>query len=298
MNKFRENNLKKDFSQEKYWQSISRDERGYPIFSASTQTYWTFALAYRGIISIDQVDYDVHFGPKAWGCIGRTKHSLPDRVHLVLIDLHNQFKKALSDEKELRKSLKNEQRLATTQEWHKNPDNKAGGKNYKAMIVQHEMDINLIYKLIVEGKTRVDIIEELKTKRNLTDRRINQLLTEANKKIKKTVDDERVLLKEKHHAMLWELYNLNRERGDFKECRTILETLNKMYGVNEDKKEIEIKQTVRYTFDTPQLNANNVQDIPFEFVKDHSLLQEPSDDELLDELDNENLEEEGGDFDE
>lgn len=292
---------KLEFDKIAYCASVPRDVNGLPVFSnGRDKTYWTLALGWSGEITIDGIEYRVVFGPKHWIVVDRKKKELPTKVHTVLIDLFKEFKKVYDNEKEITRELRNERgaeaRLIA----------KESGKlevNKKAMLAQHQIQLNEVYAMIVEGKTRYQIINTLKEKYGYTERRISQIIGEANTTIIKNVELDRGSLVHKNLAKLDDLYQRNLEKDDTKECRLIIETIQKMLALNQtEKKEVEIKKTVRFTFDTPELPVHTnsgIQDVPYEFVKSEGekilnseFKDEISDDELLREFDGEKEENE------
>ena len=88
------------------------------------------------------------------------------------------------------------------------------------------------------------------------------------------VNEDRSSLREKHIAQLDELYQKNIERGDYKEARLIIDQKQKMLGLNEsEKKEVEVKHTYKFKFDTPLLPEQGPQDVPFEEITNYIPLE-------------------------
>lgn len=108
---------------------------------------------------------------------------------------------------------------------------------------------NYVIKRMMDGATTRDLILEFARDYNFSESKTQHLVSSANKAICKHTQAERLILKEKNHALLQDLYQKNIEKGDLREARTILEVFNKMYGLNEaDRLELS-GNIIKFKFD-------------------------------------------------
>lgn len=124
--------------------------------------------------------------------------------------------------------------------------------------------VNDVIKLMMEGKTTMAICQEYYNKYKFSERKTKYLIASANKAITEYTTEERLILKEKNQALLQDLYQKNMDRGDYKEARTILEVLNKMFGLNAaDKLEIS-KSIIHFEFDLSDTSTKDeIQDTTY-----------------------------------
>ncbi len=217
--------------------AIPRGEDGLPIIVGGSDTYYSVIKKFIGKIQINFIEHNVKITKANWSIKEyRDKRRIPDHVKDVMNKLHNDFIKAYDEERLLRKTLSRKRKRIIDKQYFQ--DNKAQimlqrKESKRQLAASNEVAVNEIYKMIVEGKTKSEIQRTIISKYSYTERRANQLISATQNKIKEIVLEERLILKEKHHTQLMDLYEKNLELGDYKECRNILETLNKMYALNE-----------------------------------------------------------------
>lgn len=100
-----------------------------------------------------------------------------------------------------------------------------------------EMVLNEVSK----GTPKREIIDKLCERFDIKSSHAENIYSASFKWLQSTSSEERKYLREKHESMLMNLYRINIENGDFKEAHAILQTLNKMFGI--EKREQEVKQT-------------------------------------------------------
>ena len=112
-----------------------------------------------------------------------------------------------------------------------------------------ELLINQVIKEMMMGKTSNQIEAELVRNYKISPRKCRYLIHEANRVILEYTEEEREILKEKNHALLIDLYQKNIVKDDLREARTVLEVINKMYGLfSADKLEIS-QSVIHFEFD-------------------------------------------------
>lgn len=251
----------------KYLESVPIID-GMPFFTGTSESFHCLAKFWTGEIEINGEKYPIRFHPRRWTVIDQDKRNLPDEALIVFMRLHKEYLEAYNQEKILRKA-KAVERLSeyNANHWKKNKDKiTLRQKETKRMMkIQHEIQLKEIYQMIVEGKTKQEIGEYLTDKYKYTQRRINQLLEISSKRLKEEVSYDKDQLRDKHHGMLIELYKKNLDKGDFKECRLILETIQKVYGLNQiEPTKVEVEKVIRFKFDnTPPNRQIENQDIEF-----------------------------------
>lgn len=274
-----------------HWKTIPRDENKLPVFIGNSETYWALIKSWEGEILIENTIYILHVEKSLWYVKGYNKRRLPNDIHLKIIKVHEDFRKAMENEKRIRKSLVKDTRLADNKRYYNENKTKIleqREKSFKAMAIQNQLQLNEIYKMIIEGKARFEIEESLKNNYGFSLRRANQLITAASTMIKKEVDGERASLKDKHHLMLMDLYKRSLEECNFRECRMILETMNRLYGLNEvQTQKVEVQNVIKFNFDNNIIKKseieNEIQDATYEDIKNQSLPEHDDENEFTNE---------------
>lgn len=247
--------------------AVERDANGLPILKASDTTYYAIMRCFVCTLSIDGEEYDIKLTPATWKCNNWDKKKLPDNITDVINRLHNNFNKAYIEERIIRKSTAMDKLSKWNAEYYQK--NKLAirtkqNAHYRALPAQTEKTVTDVFKLIVEGKNRHEIKSYLITQLKYSDRRANQIIVHANERVKVMAIEEREQIKENHHAKLMYLYDQCIQKGDLREARTIIEVLNKMYGLNEAQK-IDINQRiVKFDFDmSGTMIQNNIAPIDY-----------------------------------
>lgn len=236
---------------------------GKPVFMGTPNTFYGLAQSWTGPIIINEVTYKVKFMYRKWFVLDIDKRLLPDDVHLEILRLYKEYLAAVDTEKELRKSFARDRDRASDEEYYvvnKKMILEKKKKKDRRMRIQGQVQATEVYELIVQGKTKHQIKEYLREKYNYTDRRIDQVIAAAGKIIKDESVEDREQLREQHHTQLRSLYEKALANDDIKECRLILETLNKLYGLNEiQTQKVEIDKVVRFKFDTKLNSGQQIQ---------------------------------------
>ncbi len=286
--------IKMRLDPDKVWKAVPY-VNGMPLFSASTDTYWTTVRSWEGDITIDGEIYHLRCIKSNWFVKDKDKRTLPDNVSYVCTKIWSNFLEAYLEEKFIRKGRNRKKDSIDNKEYYESNkqqimDNRQ--KNQQEFAVTHHLKINEIYKMIIDGKTKQDIVLYFQNQEGITERRVNQLIAGANRMMIDLVKEDRLQLKEKHHALLLELYKKNIEREDYKEARSVLESLNKMYALNEPvTNKLEIKQQIiKFSFDVPvddeqirnnrKLKKMEAQDVEYKDIDDE--ITPPSKNYLMD----------------
>lgn len=96
--------------------------------------------------------------------------------------------------------------------------------------------LEFILDLVGRGMNRQQVIERIEEKFEISSRSASDMYGHAMKWLQVSSDEERNYLREKHQSMLMGIYRRCIESGDFKEAHNILNTINKMYGLNQAEK--------------------------------------------------------------
>jgi hypothetical protein len=112
----------------------------------------------------------------------------------------------------------------------------------KATDAEIQLRIAILYEMIVKGCSREYIVRYSSEKWNIGDRQVDDYLKLVRNKIQNTYGQEyRETILNNHLAQLENLYAKNYIIEDFRECRSIIESRNKLLGLNEATK-IEISE--------------------------------------------------------
>jgi len=115
----------------------------------------------------------------------------------------------------------------------------------KSTDAELELRIAILYKMIVRGRTRANILRFTADEWQIEGRQTDTYLALVRDKIKEVYGQaykESIL--SNHLAQLDDLYERNYSTGDFKECRGIIDSRSKLLGLNEAIK-IDSTTTVR-----------------------------------------------------
>ncbi len=103
----------------------------------------------------------------------------------------------------------------------------------KSTNAEIELRIATIYEMVVKGASRKYIVRYGSETWNITSRQIDDYLKIVYNEIKETYgEDYKKNILTKQLAQLDDLYVKNYTIEDFRECRTIIESKNKMLGLN------------------------------------------------------------------
>lgn len=125
--------------------------------------------------------------------------------------------------------------------------------------------------LVSQGISKKDIIKSLSDHFDITEGSAENIYQASFKWLQTTSKDERMYLKEKHEAMLMNLYRLNIERGNFKEAHLVLQTLNKMFGIDrKDPERAPSQNTFEFKFNIAPTHVEmvSVDPIDVDIIKD------------------------------
>lgn len=110
-------------------------------------------------------------------------------------------------------------------------------KGKKPTNAELELRIMTVYEMVVKGATRPFIVRYASENWRVGDRTVDNYLKEVRSRLSDTFGDEyreNILITQ--IAKLNDLYVKNYTIEDFRECRNIIESLNKMLGLNEPEK--------------------------------------------------------------
>lgn len=106
-------------------------------------------------------------------------------------------------------------------------------KGKKTTANEKEQRVMTVYEMLIKGATRPFIIRYSSEKWGVVSRTVDDYIAIATKRIKNTFDDKyKKNLATIQVAKLNDLYVKNYTIEDYRECRNIIETLNKMYGLD------------------------------------------------------------------
>lgn len=107
----------------------------------------------------------------------------------------------------------------------------------KSTNAEIELRVSTIYEMVVKGCDRAYIVRYGSKEWSISSRQIDDYLKTVHEQIKETFgEDYKKNLLEKQLAQLDNLYVKNYTIEDFRECRNIIETKNKMLGLNSAEK--------------------------------------------------------------
>lgn len=124
-----------------------------------------------------------------------------------------------------------------------------------------EEKVKKIIEWMGSGISRIKLLDKIQEEFKLAKGSAVNYLHASYSYLKEMSDEEREFLRDKHKAMLENLWQQNVERGDLREAHNILITINKMYGVNEPEKTEHNSTIFEFKFNTaptpPPANAVN-----------------------------------------
>lgn len=101
-------------------------------------------------------------------------------------------------------------------------------KSTKAEI---ELRVALVYKMLIEGFVRKDIVQYGSKKWNISNRQVDDYIAGANLEIKENFGEKyKANILEKEVAKMDNLYRKNYQNEDYRECRTLIESKAKLMG--------------------------------------------------------------------
>jgi hypothetical protein len=96
-----------------------------------------------------------------------------------------------------------------------------------------ELRIATLYEMVVKGCSRAYIVRYCSEKYQITERHVDTYLSKVRDLIKETYnEDYKQSLLNTHLAQLEDLYIKNYTIEDFRECRNIIESKNKLLGLD------------------------------------------------------------------
>lgn len=104
----------------------------------------------------------------------------------------------------------------------------------KSTNAEAELRLATIYEMVVKGCSRKYIVRYCAEKFDIESRQVDVYLQKVNEEIKNTFGKEyKENLLEKHLSQLENLYAKNYAIEDFRECRNIIDSKNKLLGLGE-----------------------------------------------------------------
>ena len=107
----------------------------------------------------------------------------------------------------------------------------------KITAVERDQRVDLVCEFLIKGLTRAQMLQYIskKTTWNVVDRQVDNYISSAKKKIKGSDIDRDFEIK-KAMRRLENLYVKNEKNEDYRECRTVIESMAKLFGWNEPSK--------------------------------------------------------------
>lgn len=111
-----------------------------------------------------------------------------------------------------------------------------------------ELDLVLetVIEMIIKGHTRTDIIRHFQKDENKinakSERSVDYYISNAREEIKKRFEPQKEALIALAVMRYEDLYKKNYQIQDFRECRSVQDSLNKITGISVDKTELTIRE--------------------------------------------------------
>lgn len=103
----------------------------------------------------------------------------------------------------------------------------------KSTDAEIELRIATLYEMIVKGSSYVYIVRYASTEWKISSRQVDTYILKAKEQIKETYGQEyKETILSNHLAQLENLYEKNYTIEDFRECRNIIDSRNKLLGLN------------------------------------------------------------------
>ena len=105
-------------------------------------------------------------------------------------------------------------------------------KEEKSTDFEKEQRIDLICEMLIKGLTRSQMLQYVsrKTNWNISDRQVDTYISEAKEKIKNSDNDKGFEI-QRAKMRLEKLYQKNESIEDYKECRALIDTMAKLFGL-------------------------------------------------------------------
>ena len=114
------------------------------------------------------------------------------------------------------------------------------GKTNKHSKVELDLTLELVIEMIVKGQSRTDILRYFTENENIEKRRsvssVDKYIKRAALEIKKRFSADKEKVKPTAIARYMDLYKKNYAIQDYRECRQVQDSLNKLVGLNEPEK--------------------------------------------------------------
>lgn len=128
-----------------------------------------------------------------------------------------------------------------------------------------EAKVKQIVEWLGQGLSRIKLLEKIQSEFKYTKNTAVNYLHASYNYLREMSDEEREFLRDKHKAMLENLWQQNVERGDLREAHNIITTINKMFGLNEPEKTEHTEMVFEFKFNTatqlppaPSEDAKNI----------------------------------------
>ncbi len=120
-----------------------------------------------------------------------------------------------------------------------------------------EERVKKIIEWLGEGKSRIQILDKITAEYKLSKLSARNYFQCANRYLKEMSDEDREFMRDKHWAMMMKLYQENIDRGDLREAHNLLQTINKMFGINAPEKTEHTENIFEFKFNTAEpINPN------------------------------------------
>ncbi len=229
---------------------------GFPSFSGSLETYWTMLRGWEGNITVNDKVFETKISYKKWITLNIDKRQLGEGIPMLMTKCWKNFREAYENEQALRRDKFKKIKSTLDSDYYQNNKVQLNlyNKEHKAIQrLKHEERTNEVFEMIVKGKPRWEIIKFFSERDKVTEKVVTRSIIAAYGKIREATVEEREDLRQRHKAMLEELYRKNIEMGDLREARNVLQDIRKIYGVDApEQKQVEIKQQIfKFNFDNP-----------------------------------------------
>jgi hypothetical protein len=106
----------------------------------------------------------------------------------------------------------------------------------KSTDAEIQLRVQTVTAMILQGYSRANIVQYGSKKWKVTERQVDDYISASKAEIKASTDISKEEQIELAKARYNDLYQKNYKSFDFKECRAVQDSLNKMLGLNEAEK--------------------------------------------------------------
>jgi hypothetical protein len=137
-----------------------------------------------------------------------------------------------------------------------------------------EQITNVVMNDLLIGKTRLDIFKRINQDYKIANYNIaKKFIDRARKVMINLLEEDRHFIKHRVEMLLDELYKMNIDKGDLRECRAVLAEKSKLFGLYEPDKLAISSDIIQFRFNTTEIKQGELpsEETDFEDITDEDV---------------------------